>query len=571
MQRILTAAQMREVDRVTIEERRVPGLLLMENAGARVYELLSQRYGPLGEHRIVILCGKGNNGGDGLVVARHLAVRGNAGVTQVVLFAEPDRLKGDAATNYRALRGVDVEPMVVTDAQGWGEVLPDLTPATLVVDALLGTGLRGPAEGLFVEVIRDVNTRFPHAKVVAVDMPSGLPSDSGEPMGESIRADDTVTFTAPKVSQIFPPNCERVGRLTVAPIGSAPSVMEANPDLTLSRLEASDVAPLFASRESTAHKGDYGHVLVVGGSRSKPGAVLMAGMAAMRAGAGLVTVATASGATAAVVGDTPELMTQPVDELEDGSMGGEAFDPTWLDRKTVVAVGPGLGTLEANQDLVRRIVREVELPLVVDADGLTALAATTPEQWQAKSRLLVLTPHPGEMSRLVGLSTDEVQQRRLDLARTFARERGVYLVLKGFRTLIATPDGRVFVNPTGTPALAKGGSGDILTGMIAGFVAQFRDAEPEIAIGAAVYLHGLVAEMAAMENAEQTIAATDLPAYLPDAIARVRDPENTDPRVQALFDLGGDTVPDWVDDLEEFEDFEADLEASKDPETDDAP
>ena len=567
MQRILTAAQMREVDRVTIEERGVPGLLLMENAGARVYELLAQHYQPFDEQRIVVLCGKGNNGGDGLVVARHLAVRGEAGGMRVVLFAEPDQLKGDAATNYRALRGVDVEPTVVTDAQGWGQVLPDLTPATVVVDALLGTGLRGPAEGLFADVIRDVNTRFPHAKVVALDMPSGLPSDTGEPMGESVRADDTITLTAPKVSQIFPPNCERIGRLTIAPIGSAPSVMEANPDLTLSRLEASDIAPLFAPREPTTHKGDYGHVLVVGGSRSKPGAVLMAGTAAMRAGAGLVTVATAAGATAALVGDTPELMTQPVEELEDGSIGADAFDPAWLDRKTVVAVGPGLGTLDANQELVRRIVREVEAPLVVDADGLTALAATPPEEWRPKTCLLVLTPHPGEMSRLTGLSTEEVQQRRLELARSFARERGVYLVLKGFRTLIATLDGRVLVNPTGTPALAKGGSGDILTGFISGFLAQYDDAEPEIVIGAAVYLHGLAAELAVRENAEQTIAATDLLTYLPDAITRVQGRENTDPLGELLADLDAGAVPEWVDDLEDLEDFTP----LEDPQADDAP
>ena len=567
MQRILTAAQMREVDRVTIEERSVPGLLLMENAGARVYELLAQHYQPLDEQRIVVLCGKGNNGGDGLVVARHLAVRGEAGGMRVVLFADPAQLKGDAAINYRALRGVDVEPTVVTDAQGWGQVLPDFTPATVVVDALLGTGLRGPAEGLFADVIRDVNTRFPHAKVVAVDMPSGLPSDSGEPMGESVKADETVTFTAPKVSQIFPPNCERIGRLTVAPIGTAPSVMEANPELTLSRLEASDIAPLFAPREPTTHKGDYGHVLVVGGSRSKPGAVLMAGTAAMRAGAGLVTVAAAAGATAAIVGDTPELMTQPVEELEDGSMGGEAFDPAWLDRKTVVAVGPGLGTLDANQELVRRIVREVEVPLVVDADGLTALAATPPDDWRPKSRLLVLTPHPGEMSRLTGLSTEEVQQRRLDLARSFARERGVYLVLKGFRTLIATPDGRVLVNPTGTPALAKGGSGDILTGFISGFLAQFHDAEPDVVIGAAVYLHGLAAEVAVEESSEQTVAATDLLAYLPDAIARVQGRENTDPLGELLTDLDAGSVPEWIDEVEDFEEFKP----LQDPEANDAP
>ncbi len=522
MRKILTADQMREIDRLTIEERGVPGLVLMENAGLRVREFLAEKYSPLNAQRIVILCGKGNNGGDGLVVARHLVVKGLSAGLEVVLLGDPERLKGDAAANYKMLRAVDFEPIAVDDSEGWRRLRPKLLPATIVLDALLGTGLRGPAEGLLLEVIRDLNENFQHAEVVAVDMPSGLPSDSGEPQGEAVRAAHTVTFTAPKVSQIFPPNCEAVGDLRVVQIGTAPSVLAAIPDLKLSLAEPGDFAGLFCPRERSAHKGDFGHVLVIGGSRATPGAVLMAGTSALRAGAGLVTVATAESATAAVVSHTPELMTLPVREADAGSMPADAFQPNWTERATVVALGPGIGTKPANQELVRRIVRETGLPMVVDADGLTALGSDESD-WDAAGRVLVLTPHPGEMSRLTGIPTGEIQKQRVEIAREFAQRRGVCLVLKGYRTLTATPDGRVIVNPTGTPAMASGGSGDILTGMIAGLLAQFADEPPERVVAAAVYLHGLAAELATEEGSEQSMLATDILNCLPRAIRGLRE------------------------------------------------
>ena len=519
MQRILTAAQMREADRVTIEERGVPGLVLMENAGGRLYELLVRCFSPLSEQHVVVLCGKGNNAGDGFVVARQIATRVGAGRLEVVLLVNPAELKGDAAANYRALRGVGVEPRVAPDAAAWREILPRLTPATLVIDALLGTGLRGPAKSLYAAVIADVNSGFPHAKVVAVDIPSGMPSDTGEPVGPAMRADHTVTFTAPKVSQVFPPNCERMGDLAVAPIGTANAVLDALEGPLLALVEASDVGALFVPREKSAHKGSYGHVLVIGGSKPKPGASMMAGTAALRAGAGLVTVATAASAAPAIVSDRPELMTLPVAELEDGSMGESAFRESWFEGKTIAAIGPGLGTSEENRRLVGRVVREANMPLVVDADGLTALAGIV--DWRAASGLVVLTPHPGEMARLTGLTSAEVQGRRVEVARLLAAQKKVHVVLKGFRTLVASPDGGVLVNPTGTPALAKGGSGDVLTGMVAGLLAQFPAQRPEVVIAAAVYLHGLAAELAVEEGGEQSLAATDLLDYLPRAIRRV--------------------------------------------------
>jgi NAD(P)H-hydrate epimerase len=518
LQRILTAAQMREVDRVTIEERGIPGLILMENAGARVYELLAHRFSPLNSQRIVILCGKGNNGGDGLVVARHIITRGNSAGLSAVLLADGADLKGDAEANYRMLRAVGGEVLCVRNAAEWRARRAELLDATIVVDAMLGTGLRGPAEGLPLELIRDVNSNFRRASVVAVDMPSGLPSDDGEPWGESIRADYTVTFTAPKVSQILAPNHLQVGKLIVVPIGTAPSIVDSNVEHNLLLIDPADVAPLFAPRPIESHKGDFGHVLVIGGSRSKPGAVLMAGSAALRSGAGLVTVATAATAAPIVVGHTPELMTEPAAELDDGSIGEQSFSPAWLERKTVVAIGPGIGTRPENAALVRRVVQECAVPVVVDADALAPLGTEGPD-WNAAGKTLILTPHPGEMACLTGQSIREIQRRRVETARRYAEEHGVIVVLKGHRTLVAAPDGRVFVNTTGTPAMATGGSGDILTGMIAGLLAQHPATAAELTVAAAVYLHGLAAEKAAKTLGECTTLATDILGHLPAAIA----------------------------------------------------
>ncbi|MBI3667028.1 MAG: NAD(P)H-hydrate dehydratase [Acidobacteria bacterium] len=516
--KILTAAQMREVDRRTSEERSVPSLILMENAGARVFEFLAHKFGPLEKQRVAVICGKGNNGGDGLVVARQLHTRGRVGRLQVVLAGDPDSLQGDAAANYRMLLGADHRPRIVKTETEWEAALGEILDSTIVVDGLLGAGLRGPAEGQYLRIIRDVNARLSHAQVVAVDIPSGLASDSGERLGEAIRADHTITFTAPKVGQVFPPNCEAVGALHVVPIGSAPSLYEDDPEIFLSTIDPAFIAPLFAPRARDAHKGNFGHVLVVAGSTPKPGAAALAGAAALRAGAGLVTVATAARATSAVVAHAPELMTEPLPETELGTVSPAAFDYQRFEKiaanKDVIAIGPGLGTNDETQGFIRKVVRESSQRLVLDADALLQ------ENVRAGA---VLTPHPGEMSRLTGMPTAEIQRRRVEVAREFACARGAYVVLKGYRTLVATPDGRVFVNLTGTPAMASGGSGDVLTGMIAGLLAQFPKAPPEQAIAAAVYLHGKAGELASQELGEQCALATDLLRSLSAAIASLRD------------------------------------------------
>jgi NAD(P)H-hydrate epimerase len=507
--KVLTAAQMREVDRRTIEMG-IPGMVLMENAGTSVVEFLAQNFSPLANHRIVVFCGKGNNGGDGLVVARQLYTRHHPRSVEVVMVGSPEHMKGEAAENYRML--------VACGCPVFREFPEGAEEATMVVDALLGTGLDGPATGETLEAIRRINGGFPHAKIVAVDIPSGLPSDTAKSFGESVRADYTVTFTAPKIGQVLPPNCEWVGELIVRAIGSPPELFENDDRIFLSLIERAQFRHLFAPRPRAAHKGSFGHVLVIAGSRGKTGAAAMAGMAALRAGAGLVTVASAGDAISVIASHAAELMTEPLAETPDGSISMRAFDsgalPGIAKNKTVLAIGPGLTTNSETAAVVRRACDEFAQPMVVDADGLNALAGP---DWSVDGRLRVLTPHPGEMGRLVNKAVSEIEEDRLGVAREFARERHVHLVLKGYRTLLAFPDGRVWINSTGSPAMATGGTGDILTGLIAGLLAQFPR-EPEQAIAAAVYLHGLSGELGAAELGEKCLIATDLLRYLPAAM-----------------------------------------------------
>jgi len=484
--KVLTAAEMREVDRRTIDAG-IPGIVLMENAAHRVVEAMAERFDPLSSQRIVILCGKGNNGGDGFAIARQLFTRFRPPALDVVLLAAPEDLKGDAAANYRMLLacGGTVEREIPSRAR----------MATVVVDALLGTGINGPASGPMLDGIREINTGFPLAQVVAVDVPSGMPSDSGEPAGEFARADLTVTFTAPKIAHAMPPNCDRVGELVVGAIGSRPEFYD---HVWLSQVEPAMFRELLAPRPRGGHKGTFGHALIVAGSPGKTGAAAMSGIATLRAGAGLVTVVSDEKALPQIASHAPELMTAPLSSLSEIAKD-----------KTVVGMGPGLG--DKAVDLARQIAA-FGMPMVVDADALTAdLGRPWPE-------VAVLTPHPGEMARLTGMTTPDVQKDRIGVARGFAQKHGVTLVLKGQRTVIAFRDGRVWINPTGTPALGTGGAGDILTGLITGLMAQFPKRADEV-VAAAVYLGGLAAEIGVHDLGEKSLIATDVLRYLPAAIA----------------------------------------------------
>ena len=518
MQRILDSAEMREADRVTIEDRRVPGLVLMENAASAVTRKLRSAFPDLDTERVLVLCGKGNNGGDGLAVARQLLLHAPQLDLRTVLLATPDSLAPDAALNWAMLAAQDHRAHVAATPAAWESLLADITDSTVIVDAILGTGVQGAARGLAARVVADVNAGFRNARVLAVDIPSGLGSDSGDLQGECMRADWTVTFTAPKVGQVLAPACGHVGALTVARIGTADSVLDSLPGPRLLLTEPADVRLFSAPRSPSGHKGTYGHVLAIGGSSSKPGAILMTATTALKAGAGLATVATSAGASGAILAAAPELMLEPAEELPDGSLGPDCFDEGWFSGKSVVAVGPGLGNSDANQALARRVFETCALPLVIDADGLAALRF---EPVPARSALTVVTPHPGEMGRLVGSSTAQVQRKRLGTAREFASRTGTYVVLKGNRTLVASPDGDVVVNPTGTPGMATAGSGDVLTGMIAAYLAQFPDRPVLETVAAAVYLHGLAGELAARDLGERGMLATDISNRLLEAARAV--------------------------------------------------
>jgi ADP-dependent NAD(P)H-hydrate dehydratase / NAD(P)H-hydrate epimerase len=511
--KILTAAQMREVDHRTAELG-IPNIILMENAGHRVVEFLEREYAPLAKQRVIVICGKGNNGGDGLVVARQLYTRVKPAWLRVVLTGDPDQMRGDALENYKMLAAVGCPVSF--------EITPEMQTATLVVDAVLGTGIQGAATGKSAEMIHAINQSFPLAEVVAVDVPSGLASDSAKVAGEAVRAKYTVTFTAPKPCLVLSPACELAGHIHVAPIGTPSDLFEKDANISLALCEPHMFAHLFRPRVSESNKGLYGHVLVIAGGRGKTGAAAMAGIAALRAGAGLSTVASAASAIMSIASYAPEIMTEPLAETDAGSIAMRAPDDPALAaitaNKDVIAIGPGMGHHPETVQFIRRFVRETRAPMVVDADALNALGG----QRSRYEGPRIFTPHPGEMSRLNGKSIAEIQADRIGHARAFATEHGVYLVLKGNRSVVASPEGRIWINPTGSPAMATGGTGDVLTGLIAGLVAQFPN-RLETALLSAVYLHGRTGELGAAELGEKPLVATDLLEFLPEAMREIAD------------------------------------------------
>lgn len=511
--KILTAAQMREVDRQTVELG-IPGLILMENAAARAVEFLVSEFGPVAQQRIVVFCGKGNNGGDGLAIARQLLTRFRAASLDVLLACAPAELQGDAAANLRMFEAAGGTIQF--------EIRDSMRAATLIVDALLGTGLTGPARGKSLGWIHEINGGFPGARVLAVDVPSGMPSDTGDACGECARADATVTFTSPRYCHVMAPNAEHVGTLRIAPIGTPPALYRDDASIWLSLIGARSVAELLAPRKPSGNKGSYGHVLIVAGSRGKTGAAAMSGMAALRAGAGLSSVASAASAIPVIAGHAAELMTEALPETLDGAVAEGALPIILklMEKLTILAIGPGLGENAETAKVVRDLFAHCDKPMVVDADALNILSQG---DWpEFGDRLRILTPHPGEMARLTRSTVKEVQGDRLKCARDFATSRRVILVLKGQDTLLAFPDGRVWLNPTGSPSMATGGTGDVLTGMIAGMLAQFPK-QPDLATAAAVYLHGLSGQLGAQEIGEQSFVATDLLRLLPRAIRESRE------------------------------------------------
>jgi ADP-dependent NAD(P)H-hydrate dehydratase / NAD(P)H-hydrate epimerase len=504
--KIVTAEEMRAIDRVTSERFGIPSLTLMENAGAAVADHVLSHHATA--RRIVVLCGKGNNGGDGFVAARLLHEKGKT--VQVILLTDPVELRGNAAIMFGKL------PAPAVAVHSSDELKTDRVrlslDADLYLDAILGTGFKPPMSGLYAEAIAIMNAS--QTPVISVDIPSGADADAMRPQAGTIaRSDAVVTFTAPRPAHVF--SSLTRGSTYVAEIGSPEEAIVSS--LQLNVITARDITPLLAPRPVDSNKGKYGHVLVIGGSVGKAGAAAMAGMSVLRSGAGLSTVATPKSILATVAGFHPELMTEPLSETAAGAISENALTRLYelIKGKTVLAIGPGLSRDAEAAATARTLVEKSQIPMVVDADGLNAFEGHV-EDLSGKDRSLVITPHPGEMARLAGCTTADVQADRLGIARKFAREHDLIVVLKGHRTLIVQPNGEAWVNTTGNPGMSTGGTGDILTGMVAGMMAQ-HPGDVFLAVLGAVHLHGLAGDVMRESVGEHSLVATDLLLGLPEA------------------------------------------------------
>ncbi|HKF40557.1 MAG TPA: NAD(P)H-hydrate dehydratase [Candidatus Acidoferrum sp.] len=524
----LTAAEMREVDRLTTERFGVPGQQLMEAAGKSVAEVFLEQYGHKNSEApgfVAVLCGKGNNGGDGFVVARDL--HEEADRVQLYLFARPEELKGDAARNFERWRALGGGVTVVQTEADWKRAWGEISGADVIVDALLGTGMRGVATGLLGWAIEDVNRLSRDATaarpgwIVAVDTPSGLPSDGEAAEGPVIKAHWTVTFTAPKIGQLISPSAGCCGRLVVREIGSPPALIEEVGKGEVRWAGPDEFAGLPLVRAAESHKGSFGHALIVAGSVGKTGAAIMAGNAALRAGAGLVTIATPESVLPIIAAAHPEYMTEALPGTDAGSLSTAALTSGRYAQavrgKSVVAMGPGAGQHPDTQEFIRTIVADTEVPMVLDADGLNAFDGRGESLSRRKSEKLVVTPHPGEMARLLGSSIAEVQKDRVKTALEAARKWNAQVVLKGFHTIVASPKGQLFVNTSGNPALAKGGSGDVLTGLLAGLIAQFGADDLVRVVALGVYLHGRAADLLSEQADASGILAGEVAQAIPFA------------------------------------------------------
>ncbi len=504
--KVVTAAEMRQIDRTTIEVLGVPSMVLMERAGLGVVREIEAMFGP-GQREVVVLAGPGNNGGDGLVVARTLHQRNYR--VQALLFGEPDRLSPDCGRQYEICKNMKVPVKMVSS------VRVSQLKGKLVVDALLGTGLNKDLRENILKVVRTTNEA--DTEVIAVDIPTGVSSDTGQLMPDAIRATLTVTFGLPKRGHLLYPGRAYTGKLIVEDIGFPPELLNSK-DLKVQVVEEAEVRAILPLRPEDAHKGTFGHVLILGGSWGKTGALRMAAKAALRAGTGLVSIATEKEVLPVL--PVLEEMTLPLD----GYTGRDLEEVLRFlhERADVLAIGPGLGRQQEKMNFVLRLLEVCPVPAVVDADGLYALSGLGPDKLiRFLNKLpcpVVLTPHPMEMARLVGSTAKEVNEKRIELAEEFSIKTGTCLVLKGAPTVVAS-EGSVYINPTGSEAMATAGSGDVLTGVISGLLAQGLPVLEASVAG--VYLHGLAGDIGAQEKTSYGLTAGDLIEYLPRAFKRL--------------------------------------------------
>ncbi|MBU0728169.1 MAG: NAD(P)H-hydrate dehydratase [Proteobacteria bacterium] len=516
--KLANAHQMRELDQEAIDRYGIPGIVLMENAGRGTVDKIIQTFGDPAGKTVSIFVGPGNNGGDGLVIARHLHQLGAEPV--VFLLVSPEKIKGDAAINLQIVRKLPIPIIPLLEGDAFDRVELSLAGSWLTVDALFGTGLKREVAGHFAEVITIIN-QYP-VPVVSVDIPSGLDSDTGNPLGACIKAQLTVTYGLAKPGHFVYPGAEYVGELSLVDIGIPPEAVY-NADIRCELLEKEDLCQWLPDRNALDHKGTFGHLLIIAGSPGKTGAAILSARGALRCGVGLVSLCAPQVINTVYESCLVEAMTIPVSGTEKGQFSVQDFQRI-MDAaagKQAVVIGPGLGTDPETAELVLQLYSNLDLPMVVDADALNILAAFRSEIKNPPAAR-ILTPHPGEMARLTGISSKEIQLRRLEMARSFAEDNGVILLLKGAGTVIADGAGEARVNPTGNPGLAAGGMGDVLSGLIGGFLAQGVHPWHAACLGA--YVHGLAADgLSETMGMDMGYTASELAAELPEAILELLD------------------------------------------------
>lgn len=509
--KVVTAEEMRIIDRRTIEGYGIPGAVLMERAGLAVTSRIKEVFSP---RKVIIISGSGNNGGDGLVVARNLYNEGWD--VKVFLTVKPEDLKADALLQCRIANKFGLKIYPVNDFLTHHSSL--ITRHCIIVDALLGTGLSKNVTGLLLEVIRLINRS--NVPIISVDIPSGISSDNGQIMGEAVRADYTVTFGLPKRGHFLYPGAQHSGKLFIEDIGFPKELLNSE-KLTIELLMKDKVSPLIPQRPRYSHKGNYGHVLIVAGSKGKTGAAIMAAKACLRSGAGLVTLGIPKSLANVFQSRVTEEMTLMLPDRGDGTLSQRAFRIilNFLnERATTLAIGPGISVSANTKKLMDTLIKTSTTPMVIDADGINSLKGERAIFSKSKAPI-ILTPHPGEMAGLLGkqkgvaVKSQDIERNRINVAVSFAKETGTYLVLKGVPTIIAEPDGKAYINSTGNPGMASAGTGDVLTGMISGFLSQGLSPVHASVLG--VYMHGFAGDSAAAEKGEPPLIATDIIEKIP--------------------------------------------------------
>jgi NAD(P)H-hydrate epimerase len=506
---LVTANEMRKMDQQTIDSFGLPGRILMENAGLGAVRILKNQFKDLAQKKIAILAGRGNNGGDGFVIGRYLSHMGAK--VSVYLLANVSTVKGDAEENLKLLTPLNIPVIEIPDASSFENHSIDIRHHDIYIDAIFGTGLKSEVGGIFKTVIEWINNSG--KPVFAVDIPSGLNADTGHPNGICIKAHTTATFAYPKIGHVLFPGASYTGNLEIIDIGIPPYIAD-NVSPAQYTLTADLIKNYFQHRSPDAHKGTTGHLLVISGSSGKTGAAVLTAMSAVRSGAGLVTLGIPASLNPIVESQVIEAMTYPLHDDAQGRLTESSFNniKDILDGKKCIAIGPGIDVTDETKKLVNKIICECEIPLVIDADGLNCIEGNV-SILKKRTSPVILTPHPGEMARLTNTSSSSIQKDRVKCSRDFAQSYNVYLVLKGARTVIAHPNGSIYINPTGNSGMASGGMGDVLTGIIGSFVTQGYT--PEAATHMGVYIHGAAADTLSQEYGPVGFIASDIIDALP--------------------------------------------------------